>query len=66
MKRVNVSLDDTVLSRADMFSKKSGLSRSSLITVALNTYIDTQEQLPDVQFQLDELKKALSELQAIK
>lgn len=66
MKRVNVSLDDTVLRRADMFSKKSGLSRSSLITVALNTYIDTQEQLPDVQVQLDELKKALSELQAIK
>lgn len=66
MKRVNISLDDTVLSRADVFSKKSGLSRSSLITVALNTYIDAQEQLPEVQIQLDELKKALNELQAIK
>lgn len=66
MKRVNISLDDTVLSRADVFSKKSGLTRSSLITVALNTYIDAQEQLPEVQIQLDELKKALAELQAIK
>lgn len=66
MKRVNVSLDDTILVRADSFGKKAGLNRSALITVALNTYIDAQEQLPDVQVQLDELKKALEELQAIK
>lgn len=66
MKRVNISLDDTVLSRADSFGKKAGLNRSSLITVALNTYIEAQEQLPDVQEQLEELKKALNELQAIK
>ena len=66
MKHVTVSLDDTVLSRADAFSKKAGLNRSSLITVALSTYIDAQEQLPDVQVQLDELKEALKELQAIK
>ena len=66
MKRINVSLGDDVLSRADNFSKKAGLNRSSLITVALTTYIDAQEQLPSVQNQLDELKRALEELQAIK
>lgn len=66
MKRINVSLDDKVLNRIDTFSKKVGLNRSALITVATTQYIEAQEQLPDVQEQLEELKKALNELQAIK
>lgn len=66
MKRINVSLDDNVLTRIDKFSKKAGLNRSALITVATTQYIEAQEQLPDVQSQLEELKRALSELQVIK
>ena len=66
MKRINVSLGDDVLSRADEFSKKAGLNRSSLITVALTAYIDAQEQLPSVQAQLQQLMEAVGELQAIK
>ena len=62
MKRINVSLEENVLARTDAFSKKSGLNRSSLITVALMTYIEAQEQMPTVQAQLDELKKALDAL----
>lgn len=66
MKRINISLDDNVLTRIDKFSKKAGLNRSALITVATTQYIESQEQLPDVQSQLEELKRALSELQVIK
>ncbi len=66
MKRINVSLDDNVLTRIDKFSKKAGLNRSALITIATTQYIEAQEQLPDVQSQLEELKRALSELQVIK
>lgn len=62
MKRINVCLDDSVLARTDTFSKKSGLSRSALITVALSAYIDAQEAMPTVQAQLDDLKKALETL----
>ena len=62
MKRINISLEDNVLARTDAFTKKSGLNRSALITVALMTYIEAQEQMPTVQAQLDELKMALEKL----
>ena len=63
MKRVQISLDDDVLTRMDAFTSKSGLNRSSLITLATMTYIDAQEAMPDIQAQLDELKEAISKLQ---
>ena len=63
MKRVQISLDDDVLTRMDAFTSKSGLNRSSLITLATMTYIDAQEAMPDIQAQLDELKEAINKLQ---
>ena len=66
MKRVNISLEENVLSRLDDFSKRSGLNRSSLITVAVNSYIDAQEKIPTLQNELDKLKLAFDELKAIK
>lgn len=66
MKRVNISLEENVLSRLDDFSKKSGLNRSALITVAVNQYIDAQEKIPTLQNELDKLKLAFDELKVIK
>lgn len=66
MKRVNISLEENVLSRLDDFSKKSGLNRSALITVAVNSYIDAQEKIPTLQNELDKLKIAFDELKVIK
>lgn len=66
MKRVNISLEENVLSRLDDFSKKSGLNRSALITVAVNSYMDAQEKIPTLQNELDKLKLAFDELKVIK
>lgn len=56
MKRVNISISDDVLSRSDAYAKKKGLNRSVLITMALNTYLDAMDELPNVQAQLNDLK----------
>lgn len=66
MKRVNISVEENFLSRLDDFSKRSGLNRSSLITVAVNQYIDAQEKIPTLQNELDKLKLAFDDLKAIK
>lgn len=66
MKRVNISLEENVLSRMDEFSKRSGLNRSALITVAVNEYLYAQEKIPALQTELDKLKQALDDLNVIK
>lgn len=58
MKRVNISISDDVLSRSDAYAKKKGLNRSVLISMALNTYLDAMDELPNVQAQLNDLKVA--------
>lgn len=62
MKRVQISLDDDVLSRMDTFTREKGLNRSSLITLATMSYIEAQEAMPDLQKQIDELKRAMETL----
>lgn len=62
MKRVQISLEESVLKRMDSFSSEKGLNRSSLITLATMAYIDAQEAMPDLQKQIDELKHAMEQL----
>jgi metal-responsive CopG/Arc/MetJ family transcriptional regulator len=61
MKRVNITISDDLLSRSDSYAKKKGLNRSVLITMALNTYLDAMDELPNVQAQLNDLKVAFDE-----
>lgn len=42
--KINITIDDELLSRADDFAKKNYLSRSGLISYALNDYL-TQKEL---------------------
>ena len=66
MKRVNISLEENMLSRMDEFSKKSGLNRSALVTVAVSTYMDAQEKLPSLQKEMEKLSLAIEDLKVIK
>ena len=63
MKRFNISMNDDILAMIDDFCSKRGLTRSALLSTSAVTYIEAQEQIPSVQEQLDELKRALSVLQ---
>ena len=46
----------------DTFTREKGLNRSSLITLATMSYIEAQEAMPDLQKQIDELKRAMETL----
>lgn len=46
MARVQISLDDEVLTRIDTFAKSVGLSRSSFLSMAALDYISAKEKAP--------------------
>lgn len=55
--KINVSLSDELLEKADAYRKENYLTRSALISVALNQYINAQSfktQFPDF---IDALRK---------
>lgn len=62
-KKLNISLSDAVVERLNNFAEKKGVSKSSVIAMSLNTYIDAQEQLPVVASQLDELSRMVKDLE---
>lgn len=62
-RKLNISLSDEVIERLDSFAAARGVPRSSVIALAVNQFIDAQEQLPAVSAQLDELKHLLNDLQ---
>ena len=62
MRRLNITIDDAICDKIDTFARNHGLTRSALLTTSALTYIEAQNQMPEVQAQLDELKKALEEL----
>lgn len=41
--RINISIDDALLERADNFADNNYTSRSGLISLALRQYLDSQE-----------------------
>lgn len=54
-KKFNVSLGDEVFEKLDVFSKQKNLSRSAVISIAVQQYIEAQEKIPEVEKSLDKL-----------
>ena len=61
-KRLNISLDEDVIVRADAFADKMGITRSALITVALNEYIDAKNKEPEVSAAVAEFYEKLKSI----
>ena len=46
MARINISIDDEVLSLVDDFAKANGMTRSGLLAIGAKEYIDSRKKLP--------------------
>lgn len=60
--RINVTVSDRVNDYFEIKKAETGISKSSLIAMALNEYIDQREGLAS----LNDLQKVLSQLEDIK
>ena len=56
-RKINSTLPSDLIDRMDAYGKKSGLTRSGLIFVAVKQYLDAQEIMPDVNEALQTLSK---------
>ena len=50
MAKINISIDDELLKKADKFAKKIYTSRSGLISIALVNYMNNQEAITKLLF----------------
>lgn len=57
--KFNVSMDDELFERFDSFSKKVHVSRSALIAMSIQQYMDAQEKIPNLMSSLDELSSMM-------
>ena len=48
MAKINVSIDDTLLARVDNYADNNYMSRSGLLTLAVNNYLNQVEALTAV------------------
>lgn len=48
MAKINITMDDALLSRADTFADNNYTSRSGLISLALRQYLDSQDLMQAV------------------
>lgn len=46
--RFNVTFPPEVLDRVDVYCRKTGIPRSSLLQIAVSQYLDSVEAMPDV------------------
>lgn len=51
MAKINISIDDELLKKADKFAKKIYTSRSGLISIALVNYMNNQEAITKLLFE---------------
>lgn len=58
MAKINISIDDELLKKADKFAKKIYTSRSGLISIALVNYMNNQESIIKL---LEEIQEDISE-----
>lgn len=58
MAKINISIDDELLKKADKFVKKIYTSRSGLISIALVNYMNNQEVITKL---LEEIHEDISE-----
>lgn len=61
-KRLNITLDNKLVSDMDSFADERGLSRSGLIAVSVRDYMDAVKTLPGVRQQLNDLQLQLASL----
>lgn len=45
MKKINISINEDLLTRADNFGQDNGISRSGLISLSLNQFLSGQEAM---------------------
>ena len=62
MQRINISVEDNLLSRLDSYAKKCGYTRSGLIATAVNEYIFAKEKEPEISKALEELKNKIDDI----
>ncbi len=58
--RCNITIDEEILVRVDDFADKHGMTRSALIVLALEKYMDAQEMMPDAKSILAGFAKLLN------
>lgn len=51
MAKINISIDDELLKKADKFAKKIYTSRSGLISIALVNYMNNQDSINRLLFE---------------
>ena len=51
MAKINISIDDELLKKADNFAKKIYTSRSGLISIALVNYMNNQDAITKLLFE---------------
>ena len=51
MAKINISIDDELLKKADKFAKKIYTSRSGLISIALVNYMNNQDAITKLLFE---------------
>lgn len=51
MAKINISIDDELLKKADNFAKKIYTSRSGLISIALVNYMNNQDVITKLLFE---------------
>lgn len=60
-KRVNITLQDALLSRVDQEAKEKSLSRSGVISVALSSYFTAQDSIPSLNKVLDSMASVMEQ-----
>lgn len=63
MKRINITLEENLLSQMDEFASERGISRSALIASSARDYMSAVESLPEISKQVNELQLQLANLQ---
>lgn len=60
VKKVNITVPDSLLERIEEYSKETGISRSSLMSVATAQYLDALQASPAINQILKTLAETLS------
>lgn len=62
MQRINISVEDNLLTRLDAYAKKFGYTRSAFIAVAVNDYLFAKEKEPELKAMMEEFNAKLESL----
>lgn len=63
MKRINITLEENLLSQMDEFSSDRGISRSALIASSVRDYMSSVDSLSEISKQVSQLQMQLAKLE---